>query len=257
MPYANNHGIQIHYEIEGTGPPLVLQHGFSGSIKDWHRFGYVDALRTSFQLIMVDARGHGLSAKPHNGSAYEIKEISADVMSVLDAIGFTKAHYWGYSMGGRIGFGIAKHFPNRICSLILGGMHPYMRDPDERNKQISSYQRGMEAIVAEMETRSGLLPPDRKNDLLANDPVALAASTEATRDDPGIHDVLSIMTMPCLVYVGEEDAAFYEGVARCVKEISKAVFVPLPGLDHGLAFEQSDRIVPHAKEFLDKTSNGM
>ena len=250
MPYANNNGIQIHYEIDGTGPPLVLQHGFTGSIKDWRRSGYVEALRSSFQLIMVDARGHGLSDKPHNGDAYAIKEISSDVISVLDASGITKAHYWGYSMGGRIGFGMAKHFPHRICSLILGGMHPYIRDPHERNKQISSYQRGMAAVVAEMETRSGLLPPDRKNELLANDPAALAASTEATRDDPGIQDVLSIMTMPCLVYVGVEDAAFYEGVARCVEEISGAVFVPLPGLDHGLAFEHSHRILPQAKEFL-------
>ena len=40
MPYANNQGIRIHYEIDGEGPPLILQHGSAGSGKDWYQFGY-------------------------------------------------------------------------------------------------------------------------------------------------------------------------------------------------------------------------
>ena len=45
MPSANNAGTQIHYEVEGTGPALVLQHGFTQSLEDWGECGYVDALR--------------------------------------------------------------------------------------------------------------------------------------------------------------------------------------------------------------------
>ncbi len=48
-----------------------------------------------------------------------------DVTSVLDHLGIDKAHYLGYSMGGRIGFGIAQHAPERVNSLMIGGMHPY------------------------------------------------------------------------------------------------------------------------------------
>jgi len=64
MPYADNQGVRIHYQIEGLGHPLVLQHGFTESIEDWYECGYVDALRRDYRLILVDARGHGKSDKP-------------------------------------------------------------------------------------------------------------------------------------------------------------------------------------------------
>ena len=61
MPYANNQGIRIYYEVEGSGPALVLAHGLGGSHEDWLDMGWVEALGDRFQLIMVDARGHGRS----------------------------------------------------------------------------------------------------------------------------------------------------------------------------------------------------
>ena len=45
MPYANNRGVQIRYEVEGAGPPLILQHGFTCSIADWYEGGYVAVLK--------------------------------------------------------------------------------------------------------------------------------------------------------------------------------------------------------------------
>src|SRR5688572_13885545 len=59
MPYADHQGVWIHYQVEGEGPPLALQHGFSGSLEDWQEFGYTDRLKQDYQLILVDARGHG------------------------------------------------------------------------------------------------------------------------------------------------------------------------------------------------------
>ena len=59
MPYVTNEGIRIHYEVDGDGPPLVLQHGFTQKVKSWEMAGYVDALKPLYRLIRVDARGHG------------------------------------------------------------------------------------------------------------------------------------------------------------------------------------------------------
>jgi pimeloyl-ACP methyl ester carboxylesterase len=70
MPYADNGGVRIHYQVEGEGPALVLQHGFTESTVDWYESGYVKALRTDYRLILVDARGHGASDKPHDPDAY-------------------------------------------------------------------------------------------------------------------------------------------------------------------------------------------
>jgi pimeloyl-ACP methyl ester carboxylesterase len=64
MPYVIHQGVQIHYQVEGEGPPLVLQHGFTQSLKSWHMAGYVNALQSHYRLILIDARGHGASDKP-------------------------------------------------------------------------------------------------------------------------------------------------------------------------------------------------
>jgi pimeloyl-ACP methyl ester carboxylesterase len=61
MPFANNHGVNIHYEVEGHGPPLALVHGFSGNHTSWRGYGFVDKLKDDYTLILIDARGHGAS----------------------------------------------------------------------------------------------------------------------------------------------------------------------------------------------------
>ena len=121
MPYADNNGIKIHYEVEGKGPPLVMQHGFGAFLEIWYDLGYVDALKDDFHLIMIDSRGHGTSEKPHDREAYSLALRVADVVAVLDHLNINTAHYHGYSMGGYIGWGIAKYAPDRFRSLIIGG----------------------------------------------------------------------------------------------------------------------------------------
>ena len=53
MPFAYNHDIKIHYEVEGQGPPLVLVHGYTRSLEDWRNFGFVPELKNDYQLILM------------------------------------------------------------------------------------------------------------------------------------------------------------------------------------------------------------
>ena len=108
MPYIENSGVRIHYAVEGSGPELVLLHGFMGSIVDWIALGYVGALQAHYRLILIDSRGHGRSDRPHDEASYALDRRVADVTAVLDALSVETAHFWGYSMGGYIGFGMAK-----------------------------------------------------------------------------------------------------------------------------------------------------
>lgn len=101
MPFANNDGIRIHYHVEGSGPPVVLHAGFTVDLEAWYEWGYVDALRPEYRLILIDPRGHGKSDKPHDPAAYEMSLRAGDVLAVLDNLGLQQAHYIGYSMGGR------------------------------------------------------------------------------------------------------------------------------------------------------------
>ena len=180
MPNANNNGVSIHYHVDGQGPPLVMQHGMTQTLRSWYDSGYVDGLKQDYQLILIDARGHGRSDKPHDPAAYELVNRVNDVLAVMDECGVDKAHYMGFSLGGRIGFGIAMHAVERFHSLIIGGMSglPSLNAFDPQ-QQADALRRGMEAYVADAEAQEGPLPDDRKAVLLANDAEALAASVLA------------------------------------------------------------------------------
>ncbi len=253
MPYATNQGVRIHYQIEGDGPPLVLQHGFFWSVEGWYRVGYVDTLRTSYRLILIDARGHGASDKPHDGAAYALPEHVGDIVAVLDALDLAKAHFWGYSMGGGFGFGMAKYAAARVNSLIIGGAHPYGRrlpvaslpdgaDPDaflDTYFQISGLDRGA-------------FSPAEEAEFLDNDFRALAASLQ---DRPSLADILPTMTMPCLLYVGEVDGIFSQA-QECVEHMPQGRFVSIPGVNHPEAFYRAELVLPHAMKFLQAVAEG-
>ena len=90
----------------------------------------------------MDARGHGASDKPHDPEAYDPRLRVADIVGVLDDLNVSKTHYFGYSMGGGIGFALAKYASERLHSLIIGGMHPYKRDPEPFDQRVRTLREG-------------------------------------------------------------------------------------------------------------------
>jgi pimeloyl-ACP methyl ester carboxylesterase len=241
MPLADNRGVRIHYETVGKGRPVVLHHGTGGSGPDWVDFGYVEALRNNYQLILVDARGHGSSDKPHEPAAYDLSLRSSDVVSVLDDLDLPKADFFGYSLGGWIGFGLAKHAPARFNSFIFGGAHPFAENMQAfRDLMLTN----REAFAAGIEKVFGnFLKPAMRDRLLNNDLEALRALTQ---DRSSIGDVLPSMQMPCLLYVGELDPRLVQ-VKECVQN---ATLFTLPGCDHVAAWAQVDATIPPVKSFL-------
>jgi pimeloyl-ACP methyl ester carboxylesterase len=121
MAFVDNQGVRICYETEGRGDAVVLQHGFSDSSETWREYGYVDALQEAHQVVLIDARGHGRSDKPHDADSYSLPALVTDVVAVLDALAIERAHFFGQSMGGRYGFGMAKYAPDRLRSLMVAG----------------------------------------------------------------------------------------------------------------------------------------
>ncbi len=85
MPYAENQGTRIYYEVEGQGPPLVLGHGGGDSLEMWRKFGYTEDLKENYQLVLFDLPGHGQSDRLPEGSGTQ-GGISSSVVAVLDAL---------------------------------------------------------------------------------------------------------------------------------------------------------------------------
>ncbi len=253
MTYVNNNGVRIHYQVEGAGSPLVLHHGLTGSLEDWREFGYVDSLKSDYQLILLDARGHGASDKPHDPEAYAMEHRVSDVTAVLDDLSISSAHFFGYSYGGRVGLEFAKLAPERARSLIIGGSGPKEQSPNDPHPVLELLEAGPEALVAAFE-QSGPVSPGWSARLLANDFEALIAILKSGR--PSLEDELSGMTMPFLVYAGESDALNpHTGAKEYAKHLPNATFFSLPGLDHIQGMTRSDLVLPHVQKFLTQVSH--
>jgi len=258
MSYVDNEGVSIHYMVEGEGPPLVLQHGLGVTLEYWHQVGYVEALKDRHGLILIDARGHGASSKPHDPGDYRLELMVADTVAVLDDLKVSRAHYFGYSFGGWIGWGIAKHVPERFYSLILGGAGPpRKRLPGEPNFFLDLYQKGMDTVLATCEPMFGQWwTPELKAMCQANDLEALIALVSA--DDWGgldFKDILPTVMVPCLLFVGEA-ADEYASAKECVKSMPTATFVSFPDLDHVEAICRTDLVLPHIVRFLAEVGEG-
>jgi pimeloyl-ACP methyl ester carboxylesterase len=247
MSDAWNDGVRIHYEVEGSGPPLVLQHGITQSVDAWRRGKYVDELKSHYRLILVDARGHGASDKPHDAAAYASARRAGDVVAVLDSLGIERAHYWGYSMGGLIGFGMAAHAPQRLRSLVIGGQHPYEFKAPEGLPNGADARAFLVAYTRNLGVDFDALPEADRQRALANDTRAIAA---AVHDRPSLEPVLSSIGVPCLLYAGEADRVFAR-VRRAAEAIPGCAFVTLPGFNHHRAFHGGAAIIlPKVLEFL-------
>jgi len=115
-------GVKIHYTVEGKGEPVVLIHGlYSSASINWELPGIVKTLAAKYQVIALDCRGHGQSAKPTEEDQYGT-EMVEDVMRLLDHLKIDKAHIVGYSMGGMIAMKFVVLHPDRVRSAVLGGM---------------------------------------------------------------------------------------------------------------------------------------
>lgn len=254
MPVADNAGVPAYYETEGSGPPLVMYHGLTGTGQRWRDCGYVEALRERYTLLLLDARGHGRSGAPHDPALCSRRHRAADVLAVLDAEGIERAAFWGHSLGGMVGFTLGHDQPERIAALVLTGYNPFPMSPAEAAEVqgwIGGLRGGMEPFVAGWEANHGPLPADVRAKWLANDHLALVASMEAwvAGSDGSQAAELPRIPVPTLLLVGTEEP-FYADACRAAEVMPNATVVSLPGFDHLQTFLRSDALLPHALPFL-------
>ena len=124
MQYFDSDGIRIAFSEEGEGEPILLIHGFaSNSRTNWVDTGWVAKLAgDGRRVIVIDNRGHGKSDKPHDMAVYEAPMMAADARRLLDHLEIDQADIMGYSMGSRITAFLALANPERVRSMIFGGL---------------------------------------------------------------------------------------------------------------------------------------
>jgi 3-oxoadipate enol-lactonase len=117
VPTVSTPNADLHYERAGSGEPLLLIQGMSGTRLSWGE-PFLAQLRDNFEVTVFDNRGIGLSG-PVDGP-FTVVEMASDTAALMDELGFESAHVVGISMGGMIGQELALAQPERLRSLTLG-----------------------------------------------------------------------------------------------------------------------------------------
>jgi len=266
MPKIRAGEIEIHYEVHGTGEPLVLISGLGYDLWMWHKM--VPGLAEHFQVIAFDNRGAGETDKP--AGPYTAQMLAGDTATLLEALGLEQAAVMGHSMGGFVAQALVLSRPELVSKLILsatnfGGPHHVPITPeamavltDTQSDPIERLRRGIvistapgfaeerPEIIDEWETYRIEHPIDPAG-YQAQLQIGLALMSEAASFE---HKLKEVKT-PTLILFGEHDKVVPPGNAELLhKEISGSTVKILPNAGHFFPFEVPDQAVEAVVEFL-------
>jgi 3-oxoadipate enol-lactonase len=264
MPFVENHAVNIYWDEQGAGAPVLLIMGLGYPSCMWHRTRPGLAIR--YRTVALDNRGVGQSDVPPG--PYQMALMASDAAAVLDAAGVKRAHIFGVSMGGMIAQEFALQYPDRVYSLVLGCTAP----------------GGPNAVKAEPEARDllmarGKMTPDQAME--ASVPYIYAPTTPRARIEEdfavrrkrftslqgymaqlqGIisweaYSRLSTIRVPTLVIHGESDRLVPPANGRLIAEgIPGARLVVLPQASHIFTTDQPDAALDAILDFLSEQSS--
>ena len=250
MPKINRDGVQIYYEVHGSGPPLILTHGYSSTSEMWQ--GQVEALAKQHKLVLWDMRGHGRSDYPADAGAYSEALTIADIAALLDAIGADAAIVGGLSLGGYISLAFYRAHPERVRALLIIDTGPGFRKDDARD---AWNKRALD--TAERFEREGLAvlkSASRERSIVSHrdaSGLVRAARGMLTQRDARVIEVLPEIKVPALIVVGADDAPFLAASDYMAAKIPGARKVVIPAAGHAVNIDQPQAFIDAVLPFLD------
>jgi pimeloyl-ACP methyl ester carboxylesterase len=243
-------GVSIHYDVAGSGPAVLLSHGFGASS---HMFRpNVDAVAAGNTVITWDQRGHGASDSPTDPDAYSSALAVADMAAILDAAGVERAVVGGHSLGGYLSLAFQRAHPDRVAALVLIDTGPGYRSDDGRAK----WNRMAEGYASDLAER-GLAALGGSGELSASvhrdaNGLVHAARRVLTQSDASVLESLPTVAVPVLVIVGERDKPFLAGSSYMAEKIPDATLVVVPGAGHAPNVTHTAEFDVHLRSFLDR-----
>ncbi len=252
------YGVRMAGEAGATA--VLLLHGFAGSGDDWAAVA-ASLAAAGYRAIAVDLPGHGATAAPtgHPLARFALEETALDLMALLDELSVARAHWVGYSMGGRMALGSAIAHPERVDTLTLESAAPGIADAVERAERV----RSDETLAATIESRGAewfaeswgalpifesqrALPEAMRADLARRrkecDPAGLALSLRAAGQgaQPFLGGRLSEFPRPTLLVTGALDSKYVSLAAEMAPRFPAALHVVIPGAGHNVHLEQPE-----------------
>lgn len=248
----------IYYEVQGAGKPIVLLHGFCGSMAYWTPI--ISELSRDYQVITVDLRGHGQSDVIHD--SFQMEDMAADIIQVLDDMKLEQAYVFGHSLGGYITLALAEQHPERLLgfSLVHSTANPDAEAAKEnRLKAVETIQHvGIEYFVNELipklfapehlETMPGCV--ERAKQIgYATLPAGAIGASLAMRARPDRNHVLASASLPILLIAGAQDQVVPKEKTFTVQadHIQEAL---IPGAGHMSMMEAPAALIAHIRAFV-------
>ena len=250
----------------GSGPPVVLLHGFACGQRMW--FHQIRALRRRFRVIAYDLRGHGLTDAPAVATDYSAAHLARDLVDVLDALAIERAALVGFSLGGGPALALAATKPERVSHLVLADVGAGADDPVKieglARRWVALIRQGaVDALVCEM-LRSELFKYYARQNTRRRD--HMAALFRLTPLD-GLHftlsevlakrkslfrltSVLQAIRAPTLVLVGEQDYMCTKSSRLLAQTIPGATLQLIKNSGHMAPLEQPAAFSAAVLEFL-------
>ena len=263
MPFLDAAGTRIHYQVTGSGQPLVFLHGLGGSTEDWAP--QVEAFASRYQVITLDVRGHGLSSKPRG--PYQVEDFTADARAVLCQVATGPVHVVGLSMGGMIALQLGLDAPDLVKTLVIVNSGPEVR-PNNLRDRLLLWQRALLTRAVSMATWGRILA-DRlfpepaqaearealRTRWARNDKRAYLASFQAIRRW-SVADRLGEIRHPMLVVAAELDYTPVEAHRAWAARVPNARVLMVPGSRHATPADRPEEFNRVVGEFLAGKSNG-
>jgi pimeloyl-ACP methyl ester carboxylesterase len=142
-------GTKFHYLEWGTGTPVILIHGSGGTAANWMANGLAASLAKTNRVLAIDMRGHGQTVGPDGKRQQRTPNMDLDVLAFMDAMGITRAHIGGFSMGGAITSQLMARAPERFISAHFGGSGVREDEGSEFAKMIPPDPKGTAPLDAE------------------------------------------------------------------------------------------------------------
>ena len=253
MPHIDRDGVNVYYEAHGTGPTVLLTHGFSATSFSWQP--QLEALSERHQLVIWDIRGHGRSDSPQDPNAYSEALTLADMRAVLDAVGAQKAVIGGLSLGGYLSLAFHVEHPQRVAGLMLCDTGPGYRKTEGREgwnrlalgRAKHFEMNGLKSVGVEPRAHG-----DQHRSAVG---LAHAARGILRQYGATVIDSLPQIAVPTLVLVGANDTQFLPATEYMASRIPGAQKVILADAGHNANLDQPQAFNDAALFFLDRAQS--
>jgi len=244
MSYAHVHGLDVYYELHGTGEPLVLLHGGLLTIELTFA-AMLPQLAKERQVVAIELQGHGRTADIDREFALE--HLADDVAGVLDELGIESADFFGFSLGGLVALQFAMRHPARTGRVTAAAVH-FRADgyhPDIFAMDSTSDRLPTEDDFREMHDAYVAVAPDPgRFEAFAAKASALPAQLDWSPDD------LAAVRAPVLLVIGDNDFVRIEHAAQMRDLLPDARLAVLPGCTHMDLVRRADLVLPLVEDFL-------